>query len=284
MGSAIIAVGPKRTLRAKVCALAFSAAILLCGFVGYWSVWAFLGLLLLLVLPLGAMTLLHASIRATLSADGQALKGRAPTLWGYPVTVDVAWSDLVRICTDEVQPDEEASGPPSNGPPSLDNPVPHEPPRERHVRLETRWRSVLLPTASFEISPEVIVRRLARCIDAGVSGTRASQDDIAHAKRRFAKTPWSISQNGRTLTCDQTGVTLAGASLPWEQLVAAHLIERPVPHIELECVDGHCLHLAADWGIPPEELADKVAPTCYLSEDRAPTLDAPKPTALLLDL
>lgn len=278
MANTVIALGPGRTRRTKLFAAASVAALVLAVVVGSFSALAGVGIVVFGVLPLAGMTALHAVTRATMTVDAKSLKARAPNIWGYPVAIDVPWGDLLRVSIDQDSTDDEA-------PISLDNPAaPAERTRERYVRVETRWRAVLLPTASFETSPEVIVRRLARCVDAGASGTRAPDEDVAQAKRRFAAQGWSTSRERSTLSLDASGISVGPAVLPWELVVAAHVIDSPKPHIEIECADGTCVAIPGDWSIPTDELAAKLAPTFYLSEDRPPVLTEPKPTALLLDL
>lgn len=279
MANPVIALGPERTRRAKLCVAATAGGLVLALVVGLLSTLAGFGLLVLVVLPLAGVSVLHLITRATMTADGNSLKARAPNLWGYPVNLDVPWADLLRVSIDHAAIDDEA-------PVSLDNPsTPAERRRERHVRVETRWRAVLLPTAAFEASPELIVRRLARCVDAGVSGLRAGDAEIAQMKRRFAGKPWSVSGQGRTLSLDAVGISLGqGGLLPWETVVAAHVLDTPKPHIEIERADGTCVSVSGEWSIPTDELAAKLAPTFYLTEDRPPVLTEPKPTALVLDL
>lgn len=308
-----VARAPAWTAEAQIFTASLAGAALVAVIVGLLTTWlVFFGVVVVVCGPLAFFVFQHRTLRPHLVADAAGLRGLSVSRWGIPIGLDVAWNDLSLIrCDNDVLEEEEAvlsSVRPTSA--ELTEPGAQEAaaalskPRVRtadpHVVFETRWRSVLFRTEPFGIAPELIARRIRRCLEEGPDGARAAAADMErHRANVAAGSVLSGAGSGprasRVLLVNERGLGSGPSSAaltvrPWDDVVAAHVVElRDKTVVDVELADGSALRLRERYTIGGRpigllDVAKLVAPRVVSPNTEPTVVEEPRAATLLLTL
>ncbi|MFO0551025.1 MAG: hypothetical protein U0271_21730 [Polyangiaceae bacterium] len=252
-----------------------AGAAFVLGALGLGSLsWLFAVPLLLPAAFFGALVVRHARSQTRIVASARGLRGESMTYWTVPQRFECAWSDLLGVYSD---------------PANILTRWPELPRNQqtawfaRWLGIETRHRLVLFSLGKVSLSAVSVHRRLARIVFEGLAGSRPSDAEIASRREQFARG----KRIGAALL-DDRGLRLDdGQVATWDAIVAAHFlapsIEGGLPTLELELVGGRGLRVG---GTPSElvDIASSVTSRVYEPNERAPSLEQPNASALLLSL